>query len=240
MAHSAPKPLWESTGDERASGVRAMFASIAPSYDRLNGLMSLGRHQSWRVSAIRAARFQAGESLLDICCGTGDFLIAADSAVSDHGSLTGIDFCQPMIEIASGKTPARLNIADACNLPFQDCSFDVVTVGWGLRNVPDLKLALREALRVLKPGGRLVSLDCFTPDSGIARLLSAPASRLLPVLGKMTKDAGAYQYLPKSTEGFVRRRELEQALADAGFTQTSSKAYLLGNVCMHLGVKPSL
>ena len=239
MAHSAQKPLWESTGDERAAGVRGMFATIAPSYDRLNGMMSLGRHNAWRDAAIRASGLKGGDALLDVCAGTGDFLIAAQKATSGQARLAGLDFCEPMLAIAREKLEtANLSLGDACRLPFASEAFDVVTVGWGLRNVPDLNAALLEIQRVLKPGGRLVTLDCFTPESALARVLSAPATALLPWLGKLTKDAEAYKYLPKSTLLFARRTELETEFERAGFKSVTSRPYLLGNVCMHVGVKP--
>ena len=137
---------WERTGEEKRLAVRNMFAAIAPSYDRLNGLMSFSQDGAWRRAAIETLGLKPGGHALDVATGTGDFLSLLREKVGPGGRVVGSDFCLPMLERARPKTDAELTLADACALPFADESFDSVSVGWGIRNVPNIDLAHGEAL----------------------------------------------------------------------------------------------
>ena len=181
MATTLQSVAWETTGEDKRRAVRALFAEVADNYDQFNSVVSLRSHQTWRREAIAQIALKPGESVLDVCCGTGDFCSAALEAVGETGHVFGVDFCAPMLRQAARKTAGRasLGLADATRLPFMPRSFDAVTVGWGLRNVPDIKAALREISRVLKPGGRFVSIDMARPTTPLsARLPRPPASRL--------------------------------------------------------------
>lgn len=234
------KAIWRSEGDEKRSSVREMFGRIAPVYDRMNALMSLSRHRAWRTTAIREIGVKPGESALDICCGTGDFLAPLGAAVGFTGKVAGLDYCAPMLQIARQKSPKTpLMLGDACALPFASESFDILTVGWGLRNLADLKKGLFEAVRVLRPGGRFASLDMAIPRNPLVRFGSGFVSgALLPALGRAFGNREAYTYLPKSAERFLTPEQLQIALQEAGLTQIQSRRFMLGNICLVWGVKP--
>lgn len=240
-AASTPKrPTWETEGAEKAASVQRMFGEIAPTYDLLNGVMSLGMHHRWRGAAVRLLRLQSGDSALDLCCGTGDFLLPLRAAIGPLGRLVGADFCLPMLEISAKKDDqAELCVADATRLPFADASFQGVSVGWGIRNVSDVDAAHREIARVLKPGGRFVSLDLATPRAPFVGRFNAWLLRTgLPILGSFFGKKDAYTYLPKSVDRHRTREELADSMRKAGFEDVSWKDMALGNICVHSGVKP--
>lgn len=231
---------WLAEGAEKREFVRGMFADVAPSYDLVNSLMCFRLHHRWRSLAVAGLGLKAGDSALDVCCGTGDFLLPLRRVVGAAGTVCGIDFCEPMLTLARGKDRgAVLGLGDACCLPVASGSVDAVTVGWGLRNVPDVELALREAARVLKPGGRFVTLDMARPRSQfVGRASEAVFHRVAPFIGRLFGKTQAYTYLPKSTLAFLSREEMKAAMERAGFTQVRWRDAFFGNVCMHWGVKP--
>lgn len=230
---------WLAQGEDKRTAVREMFADIAPSYDLLNSLMCLRQHKRWRRIAVAELSLSPGAAALDVCCGTGDFLAPLRRAVGG-GLLVGSDFCLPMLDRAQQKAPdAPLSLGDACRLPFADASFDAVTVGWGIRNVPDADLAHREAFRVLKPGGRFVSLDMARPENRLVRSVSGwLMARALPGLGSLFGRRRAYTYLPQSTQRFMSRTELRDSMRAVGFVDVRWRDFALGNICMHTGRKP--
>lgn len=232
---------WLVEGEAKRAAVRGMFGEIAPSYDLLNSLMSLGLHRRWRRIAVRSLGLSPGDRALDVCCGTGDFLRELRAAVGPTGLAVGVDFCLPMLDRATRKGLPRhgLHQGDATRLPYRDRSFDAVTVGWGIRNVHDIDGAHREAFRVLKPGGRFVSLDMARPRTRVARRLSDLCFRRgVPWLGALFGKAEAYRYLPESTQRFLSREELADSLRRAGFVDVLWRDFFLGNVCMIGGRKP--
>ncbi|HQU17762.1 MAG TPA: ubiquinone/menaquinone biosynthesis methyltransferase [Fimbriimonadaceae bacterium] len=238
-ASSAPLAPWECEGSEKREAVRGIFAQIAPHYDRMNSIMSMSLHGMWRQAGLRAVGLRPMDQVLDLCCGTGDFLVSALRRLGQGGKATGVDFCAPMLSLASKKAPqARLALADACRLPFRAGSFDVVTVGWGLRNLADLDAGLIEAARVLRPGGRIVSVDMAVPRNrlirGVSRWLGVA---VLPRIGAMFGSKTAYEYLPRSTQAFATREELAAAFQSAGFRGVGWKDLMLGNICVHWGIK---
>jgi demethylmenaquinone methyltransferase/2-methoxy-6-polyprenyl-1,4-benzoquinol methylase len=213
-----------------------MFADVAQSYDLVNSLMCLRLHHRWRRLAVEGLGLRGGERALDVCCGTGDFL---RPLVAAGAGVVGIDFCAPMLERAREKMPgARLGLGDACRLPVASGAFDAVTVGWGLRNVPDVGAALREAFRVLGPGGRFVTLDMARPRSKfVGRASEAVFHQLVPMIGRVFGKSQAYTYLPKSTLHFHTREQMKEAMEQAGFRDVRWRDAFCGNVCMHWGVK---
>jgi demethylmenaquinone methyltransferase / 2-methoxy-6-polyprenyl-1,4-benzoquinol methylase len=240
MATSTEKPAWETKGQEKQDTVRRMFAEIALRYDLLNSVMSLARHRRWRSFAASLLRLQPGQSALDVCCGTGDFLYPLRRAVGSQGKVLGVDFCLPMLEKAREKqAPGGLALGDAGRLPIRSSSVHGVSVGWGIRNVPDPDLAHRELFRVLRPGGRFVSVDMALPRLRFFRWASRLATgRLLPLLGGLFGAKEAYTYLPKSTETFLSREQLAASMEAAGFREIGWKDFLFGNICVHWGTKP--
>jgi demethylmenaquinone methyltransferase/2-methoxy-6-polyprenyl-1,4-benzoquinol methylase len=216
-----------------------MFAEIAPTYDLLNSLMSLRLHHRWRALAVRKLQLNEGGRVLDVCCGTGDFMIPLRKAVGNNGKVFGIDFCLPMLQKAKEKhVPGDIGLGDACLLPVQTNVLDGVSVGWGIRNVPDIDQAHGELHRVLKPGGRFISLDMAQPRNGFIRATSRViCDTFLPKLGAIFGKTKAYTYLPKSTQAFMNREQLKASMEKAGFTDVGYKDLFFGNVCIHWGTK---
>ena len=237
----ASNAIWNAEGAAKREAVQEMFARIAPRYDLLNSLLSLRLHGRWRAYAVSLLKLSPGNRALDVCCGTGDFIRPLRTAVGSTGQIVGLDFCAPMLRIAQEKkTPSDvLLMADACNLPVEDGAFDGVTVGWGIRNVPDIDRAHREIVRVLKAGGRFVSLDMSLPKNPVIRRLSALFCQgIVPAIGSLFGQREAYTYLPKSTERFWSREMLLESMASAGLVECGFKDLMLGNVCIHWGRKP--
>lgn len=234
------RPIWEAQGDEKRREVQGMFSAIAPSYDRANALMSFNLHQRWRQFAASKLSLQPGDTVLDLCTGTGDFLPIHRSLVGEKGILLGIDFCPPMLSHAVGKDGrATLSVGDACSIPLANGSVAGVSVGWGIRNVPDIDKAHCEIHRVLKSGKRFVSIDCAEPQSVLIRqatkILRTP---MLGFLGKLLGSQDAYKYLSESTARFKTREELAASMRSAGFIDVHYKNLMLGNICVHWGTKP--
>jgi demethylmenaquinone methyltransferase/2-methoxy-6-polyprenyl-1,4-benzoquinol methylase len=225
-------------GDDKRRFVQGMFSEIAPSYDLLNSLMTMRLHRRWRRLAVAALELAEGQDALDVCCGTGDFMIPLRRAVGGAGRVVGVDFCAPMVQIARRKlgSESSLLVGDACSMPFASDSFDAVTVGWGLRNVPDLALALKEIRRVLRPGGKFVTLDMARPmNRWVGRVSEVAFHRAVPALGRLFGKGTAYKYLPKSAERFVSREQMSTAMNEAGFVEVRHRDFGAGNVCMHWG-----
>lgn len=234
----AEERIWETQGEEKRAAVQKMFSSIAPGYDRLNSLISLSLHHSWRRKAVEKLQLGQGETVLDLCCGTGDFIEPLGQKVGPSGVILGLDFCQPMLEVAKSKGVLQLGLGDACQLPVPSASVNAVTVGWGLRNVSQLQQALSEIARVLKPGGRLVSLDMAVPKNPFLAFGSRMfTQKVVPFFGKLFGQADAYTYLPKSTEGFVTPEELKQKFEEAGLSDVKIQRLLMGNIALVWGSK---
>ena len=205
---------------DRAPAVRHMFDQLAPKYDQANRVLSLGMDQGWRRKAIRALEGSATGTVLDLCSGTLDLTRMLLDAQANH--VHAADFSQQMLDIGEAKLRAgesyTIHCADARALPFEDESMDGIICGFGLRNVPDLSVALSECSRVLRPGGRLVVLDFFQPVGFIPRLLQGTYNRIIvPVVGGFITGAGdAYRYLNESIDAFHTAEDFVAMLADVG------------------------
>ena len=211
-------------GEERSGKVRLLFSRIAGRYDLVNDLMSVGMHRRWKRRLARSASPRPGEEALDICCGTGDVARALVAAVKGGDlKVTGLDFTEEMLRVARRLTPAGTPITfqqgDALAPPFADARFDLVTVAYGLRNLADLDQGLREALRVLRPGGRLVSLEFGRPRNPILRWIYLGYLRLaLPLFGFLFfADAQTYGYIFATVSQFPGQQELAERMRAAGF-----------------------
>jgi len=226
----------------KAEKVRGMFAAIARRYDLNNRLHSFGRDQAWRRAAARAASVAPGDRVLDIACGTGDLTrLLAETTEAAH--VTGGDYTPEMLEIAREKNqiPRTEYVhADATDLPFEDGSFDAVTIAFGVRNVTDPARALEEFHRVLAPGGRLVILEFATPKSRLVRAGNGLYTKvIMPITaGLIARDrAGAYRYLPRSIETFLQPPAMTEAMRSAGFADVTTAPMTLRVVVCYRGVK---
>lgn len=232
----------------RAEDVRTMFDRIAGRYDLMNRVMTLGIDGRWRAAAVRAARVDPSTRALDVCCGTGDISFHLAEAGAEH--VTGVDFSANMLEQArrrqrshrdpNGRTAVEFVQGDALALPFDDDSFDVVTVSFGVRNVEDIPLAFREFARVGRPGARIVCLEITRPRSRIAnRFYDIWFDRVVPILGAIvSRDRAAYTYLPESTKTFPRPPQLADIMRAAGIGDVAWRRFGGGIVALHHGRMP--
>jgi ubiquinone/menaquinone biosynthesis methyltransferase len=198
-----------------------MFAGIARVYDRMNGVLSLGRDAAWRRDLAEEIDPSARD-LLDVCSGTGELILTAKKAGKGQQHLA-MDFCLPMLQAgvrdnALGRE-CRVAAADTQRLPLRDAGFDAAMVAFGLRNLGDLESGLRELARVLRPGGQLLVLEFFRPRrSWVGAPLQAYLERVVPLLGRIVgRDESAYTYLPRSMARFVTIPQFTEALRRAGF-----------------------
>jgi demethylmenaquinone methyltransferase/2-methoxy-6-polyprenyl-1,4-benzoquinol methylase len=246
-----PAPVWtagELRGDpheaqDKADRVRAMFASIATSYDLNNRVHSLWRDQAWRRAAVRLCGIGPRDRVLDVACGTGD--LAEAFARARPASVTGLDFTPEMLQIARDKSRRhRLAVTpdyvqgDAMSLPFADESFDVVSIAFGIRNVTDPGRAIREFHRVLRDGGRLVILEFANPRLPVLRGLHRfYTTRIMPITATLlARDrSGAYRYLPRSVETFLSPQALAALARDAGLVEVSQHPMTFGTCVATVG-----
>lgn len=220
-----------------------MFDRIAGRYDLLNSVMTAGLHHAWRVRAAERAEVGPGDSVLDVCCGTGDLAFELASRVSPGGSVVGCDFSEPMLDLAREKAASRsvesvrFEWADALQLPYDDGRFDAVTVGFGVRNFADRDLGLREMSRVLKPGGRLVILEFTEPQRPpFSTFYSLWFDRIVPVLGRLTDNPEAYSYLAESVHSFPGPPSLAAKMDAAGLQRIRWLVMAGGILAIHSGV----
>jgi demethylmenaquinone methyltransferase/2-methoxy-6-polyprenyl-1,4-benzoquinol methylase len=210
-----------------------MFDRIAPVYDVMNHVMTAGLDVRWRRLAAAAA-VRSGDRVLDAACGTGDLAIADLKAGA--GKVTGLDFSAKMLERARTKHAAIEWVqGDMLALPFADETFDAATVGFGVRNVENLELGLRELRRVLRPGGRLAILEITQPRGAMRPFYSLWFDRIVPVLGKVLPGGDAYTYLPASVKRFPTAERLAGLLREAGFADVRFKLMGGSIVALHTG-----
>jgi len=232
--------------DDKEAYVESLFSTVAGKYDLMNTVLSLTRHRAWRRFAVRKARLKPGDSALDVCCGTGDFALELAKAVGENGRVVGVDFSESMLDVAGAKAARRgmrrieFVAANTCELPFDNDSFDCVTVGFGVRNLSDVDAGLAEMTRVLKPGGRLVCLETSEVRSTVLRLpwrfyfhILTPYAAAL-----MGAKKWAYEYLPASAKEFLSREELARRFEKHGLRDVSAHDLMFGAVCVHVGTKP--
>lgn len=223
-----------------------MFDSIAKDYDSLNHIMSLSIDKIWRKKAIRKIK-DAGDSprVLDVACGTGDFSIAIAKAIG-NGKVIGVDISKEMLEVMRRKVLKNnlesiisQEVGDGEDLRFPEDSFDRVVNAFGIRNFEDRDKGLREALRVLRPGGRLVILELSRPQNRIIRwFYDLYFLNILPKIGgKVSGDKKAYMYLPASVKAFPGKKEFMEQMRKAGFVNITHRALTFGICRMYCGDK---
>lgn len=228
--------------EERVHGV---FEKIYQNYDQMNSVISFQQHIKWRNDTMKKMKVQKGASALDVCCGTADWTIALAEAVGRDGEVTGLDFSKNMLKIGEEKIKSRhLNQANlihgnAMELPFDDNSFDYVTIGFGLRNVPDYNQVLREMHRVLKPGGMAVCLETSQPTMpGFKQAYRFYFRFIMPLFGKLfAKSYDEYSWLQESAKDFPGMKELAEMFTAAGFEHVEYKPYSGGVAAVHIGRK---
>ncbi len=232
----------------KADDVRTMFDRIARRYDLMNRVMTLGIDKRWRAAAIRAAKVDPSTRALDVCCGTGDISFLLAEAGAEH--VTGLDFSAGMLEQARRRqrghrdpgAAKRIEFVqgDALALPFDDDTFDVITVSFGVRNVEDLGQAYREFARVGRPGARIVCLEITRPKWRVANwFYDVWFDRVVPLLGAIvSRDKAAYTYLPESTKTFPRPPQHAEVIRAAGIKDVTWKRYGAGIVALHRGELP--
>jgi len=223
--------------------VSLLFARIAARYDLINNAISFGMHKRWRHIAVAMSGLKEGDSALDVATGTGDFAIELAKAVGKDGRVTGVDFCEAMLDIARHKTRSFSNItyayADATNLPFADASFNCCTIGFALRNVADVNAAISEMVRVIKPGGRVISLEITKPNSDwIGKIKRFYFRKIIPKIAHLLGgDKEGYDYLPESIEQFYTKDELTELFKRYGLSDVRVIEFAFGSVCIHVGTK---
>jgi demethylmenaquinone methyltransferase/2-methoxy-6-polyprenyl-1,4-benzoquinol methylase len=228
-----PSPAAERTAD----GVRRMFDRVAPRYDLANTVFSLGQDRAWRQAAARAAGLDGGRTAVDVACGTG--ALTRELAASAPGAkVLGVDFSWEMVRRAAGAEPdpaVAYLVGDALRLPLQDASVDVVTIAFGLRNLPEPGRGLLEFRRVLRTGGRLVVCEFSQPVVPVLRgVYRRYLTRLMPVAARrLTSDPEAYQYLARSIGAWPDQAGLATWLQQAGFTRVAWRDLSGGIVALH-------
>ncbi|MFI8685190.1 demethylmenaquinone methyltransferase [Rossellomorea sp. NPDC077527] len=225
--------------------VHGVFEKIYSNYDKMNSVISFQQHKKWRKDTMKHMDVKPGSKALDVCCGTADWTLAIGEKVGESGSVVGLDFSQNMLLIGkekvkqSGMNNIELIHGNAMELPFDDNTFDYVTIGFGLRNVPDYLHVLKEMNRVVKPGGMAVCLETSQPTMlGFKQMYYAYFRFVMPVFGKIfAKSFNEYSWLQESARDFPGMKELAAMFEEAGFNNIHVKPYSGGVAAMHSGRK---
>ncbi|MDR4507616.1 MAG: bifunctional demethylmenaquinone methyltransferase/2-methoxy-6-polyprenyl-1,4-benzoquinol methylase UbiE [Candidatus Brocadiaceae bacterium] len=233
---------------KKGESIKKMFGSVAGVYDLLNTILSFNFDKSWRRYAVKVSHVSPDAMVLDVCAGTGDLAIAYSKVVNGKGRVIGSDFCHEMIRLANRKLTkknllGKISVieADTLHLPFQDNYFQVSAVGFGIRNVSDLKAGITEMTRTTSPGGRVVILEFSQPTNPVfQRLYYFYFKRILPLIGKLLSRStyDAYAYLPASVLNFPDRYGLKSQMESCGLEDVRIYARTFGIVTIHVGTKP--
>ncbi|WP_068785253.1 demethylmenaquinone methyltransferase [Paenibacillus phocaensis] len=233
-----------SSSETKEQFVHSVFESIAPKYDMMNDLLSFRRHKAWRKFTMAKMNMAPGDTALDLCCGTCDWTISM--AEASGGPIIGLDFSEQMLEYGRRKVKERqldsritLVQGNAMELPFEDNRFDYATIGFGLRNVPDLRQVLQEMRRVVKPGGMVVCLELSKPTwQPFKGLYYFYFQKVLPMLGRLVaKRYEQYKWLPDSLVQFPGRAELAEIFRETGLARVEAYPLTGGIAALHIGTK---
>lgn len=225
--------------------VRDMFDAIAPAYDFMNGAMSFGLHRRWLAKTVRRVAERRPQQLLDVATGTADVALRL-ARVIPEARVTGIDLSEGMIAVGRKKIEKSglsdritLRQADCLSLPFDDNTFDCVTVAYGVRNFERLDDGYREMLRVLRPGGMIAVIELSTPRSRLERpFYRLYTKHIIPLVGRIvSKDVRAYSYLPESIAAVPQREAMTELMESVGFSQTAWKGFTMGVCCVYTAIK---
>ncbi len=231
--------------DEKAGLVQGVFDSVATRYDLMNDLMSGGLHRLWKRHTVEMAAIRPGHVVLDLAGGTGDLAIRLARQVGTDGHVVLADINAAMLEqgrrrLVDAGVAGNLSIAqvDAENLPFDDGSFDRITIAFGLRNVTDKRAALESMHRVLKPGGKLLILEFSEPDRMLKPAYDLYSFRVLPLIGKLVaRDEDSYQYLAESIRMHPDQETLLNMMSEAGLERCRYQNLAGGIVALHIGYR---
>lgn len=226
--------------------VHHVFETIADKYDMMNTVLSFRRHRAWRKFSMKKMNVAKGEKAIDVCCGTGDWTLALAEAVGKEGQVVGLDFSQNMLDIGvqkmekAGFNHIELKLGNAMALPYADHSFHYATIGFALRNVPDVKQVLSEMRRVVKPGGMVVSLELSKPVVPVFKqLYYFYFNHLLPFLGKLFANRyDQYSWLPESLKHFPDHKALARIFEEVGLERVETHLLTGGIAALHIGYKP--
>ncbi|RSL33469.1 demethylmenaquinone methyltransferase [Salibacterium salarium] len=225
--------------------VHEVFETIYNKYDRMNSVISFQLHKSWRKKTMQSMNVFNGAKALDVCCGTAEWTIELAKAVGNQGHVVGLDFSNNMLLMGEQKVQGNnlynveLISGNAMQLPFEDGSFDYVTIGFGLRNVSHYQTVLKELYRVLKPNGLAVCLETSQPEnSKINRMYSIYFTRVMPLLGKyLAGNYEEYSWLQESTMSFPNKSLLAVLFSEAGFKQVDVTPFTMGTAAAHFARK---
>lgn len=237
--------------EQKEQYVQQLFDQIAEQYDSMNQVMSAGQWQRWHREFINQTRFEPGQQILDVACGTGDLSMLDAAQVGPTGHVTGVDFSEGMLEVGRRrvaqspyKDQVTLQWGNAMDLQFEANSFDGATMGWAMRNVKSIPQTLSEIYRVLKPGGRFICLEAAKPYSRFLRFgFFLYFKTFLPLIDWVVVKAGRqakvrpYTYLSHSLDNYPFPNQLEQMFQDAGFQHTDYQLLMMGTVAIHVGTK---
>ncbi|MEP6663247.1 MAG: bifunctional demethylmenaquinone methyltransferase/2-methoxy-6-polyprenyl-1,4-benzoquinol methylase UbiE [Verrucomicrobiota bacterium] len=231
-------------GEQRGAKVADLFAKIAPRYDLINDLQSFGLHRYWKKRLLDLAKVKPGERVLDVCCGTGDLSFGMAKSGAD---VTGLDFSEPMLAEARSRSQEsgvrnqnpKFIEGDAQRLPFDDASFDVVTVGYGLRNLPSWERGLEEMQRVAKPGARILVLDFGKPDNALWRNIYFSYLRwFVPLFGKLfCGDSATHAYILESLKNYPAQRGVAAKMQQLSLKNSRVVNFLGGVMSINYGEK---
>jgi demethylmenaquinone methyltransferase/2-methoxy-6-polyprenyl-1,4-benzoquinol methylase len=228
---------------QKAQRVRSVFDSVAPKYDLMNDLMSMGLHRAWKAYTVMVANLREGDKVLDIAGGTGDLAMAFAKRVGKSGQVVHTDINEAMLRtgrnrlLDAGVTLPTL-VCDAEKLPFADNYFDLVSVAFGLRNMTHKDVALAEMQRVLKPGGRLLVLEFSKVAAPLEKVYDWYSFKVLPQLGKIVAgDDSSYRYLAESIRVHPDQAELKSMMHEGGFGHVDYHNMTGGVVALHVGIK---
>lgn len=229
--------------EKKTEQVKAVFDSVAKNYDVLNDVLSFGMHRLWKRYTIAKAGVRAGMEVLDIASGTGDLSLSFAKKVGASGRVYATDINASMLAIAKRRfegrnLPITALLCDAEALPFPEGSFDLVSVSFGLRNMTHKDRALKEMLRVLKPGGKLLVLEFSKVHPALAPFYDFYSLRLMPLIGKaLSGDEESYRYLPESIRRHPNQEKLAQIMTGVGFSSVTWHNLTFGVCALHIGSK---
>lgn len=219
----------------KAEYVKEMFENLAVDYDLMNYVISFGMHKFVKKQAVKNVPVKSAEKILDVCCGTGDISIFAAERFGSSAEITGVDFSENMLEIAEKKAHKYTNIkfmnADAMNLPFEDETFDVVFISFGLRNLSDFNKAILELKRVTKKDGFVINLDFGKPKSIPGQIFRLYFFGIVPMLGSIIHgNSVPFSYLPHSCEEFPDQERLVEIFQGMGFSEVKNFDFAFGAI----------
>jgi len=230
--------------EEKSTYVEQMFNKIAQKYDLYNDIITFGMHRKWKRFVAKKTELHNGHRCLDLCCGTGDI---AREVLRQYpeSKVIGLDFSEEMLNIAKSKNTSEFDVkfirGDAMNTPFHDEEFNAVTIGYGMRNVMDIRLFLQEILRVLKPKGILISLDVGKVRLPILEKINYfYFFHVVPFIGKLLMSGEEiFKYLPESSVDYPNQKILKNLMIEAGFQRVEFHNFIFGASTVHVAYKPA-